>query len=182
MNTFLIPLLLFIIVALILFVLFFFKKFFYKKTAYGYPSTLKRIFSFGLDFIFIHMITMSVGVFYLWQSGHMSEWVNDYIRMVKEQGKGRYYYDLRYAEMMTFYLYIIYSAISELIFGNTMGKYAMDLKLDKSKSTWWLILIRNILKIPSYFLFPIAVLGAKMNKKGLWIHDHICRTSVINKE
>jgi class 3 adenylate cyclase len=88
-------------------------------------------------------------------------------------------------DTLSFVLLVLYFAIMEGgVAAASIGKRAFDLAVtreDGAKLSFGAALGRNVVKVLTFFIFPIAILVALFSRRRQGIHDLIARTVVVHR-
>lgn len=169
---------------------------FFKKQDFIVAKFSQRLMSFLLDMFSLNVITFAVGMIILAQMGNVKEIVTNYVLLVQEQGGGRFWYDLRYIQMILILIHGVYSAIAEsLKWKGTLGRVRSDLNVITEEGTPLSPLnsiLRNLLKTTTIAL-SLLFFGLKglivlmiiyyaiyrLSSSGKLLHDYLAKSKVI---
>ena len=136
--------------------------------------------AFFFDMAILHFLVVFTTLIYGVVTGTIKDGVNEYILLIKDVGKERLYYDIRYFEFVLVIIYAVYSFIMEFAFRGSLGKMAMRIKVS-SDNRFFSALVRSVVKIGVVYLWPIALLLSKCNSKRRWIQDYIGNAQIVYK-
>ena len=177
-----------LIILVASFIVFVYFKVLYKPTAFGYPSTLKRLFAFLYDMILLNFGLILLVLVYALATGTLLESVKEYSTYLNNSTQDTYYKGITIIKadfkMVQFYLVIIFSLYSFLFeaFGKkTIGKRVMGLKIGTKKPALWKSFVRNLVKIPIVAMWPIFLLISLIDRKRRWIHDFASKSVLISE-
>jgi uncharacterized RDD family membrane protein YckC len=179
-----------LILIVLSFVMFTYIKVLYKPTAFGYPSTMKRLFAFLYDMIIINLAALIILLIYTLSTGTLLEYVKEYATHLNNVKDGSTYYlgvNTIKADFKTiqFYLVIVFSILSFIleIFGKrTIGKNVMGIKVGdgKTKPALWQSFVRNLIKIPVIAMWPVFLFISLIDKKRRWVHDLLSKSVLVS--
>jgi uncharacterized RDD family membrane protein YckC len=185
--TVLISLLILFVLALIFFI---YVKVLYKPTAFGYPSTMKRLFAFLYDMIIINFILITIALIYALSTGTLIESFKEYSTYLNNIKDGSTYYrgiPTIKSNFMTLQFYIviifsIHSFVLELFGKRSIGKKVMGIKVGEGdkKPAIWQTLVRNIVRVPVVAMWPMFLFISLLDKKRRWVHDLVSKSVLVS--
>ncbi len=191
------------IVAVVILIIVVYIKFIYRSVAYGYPSTLKRIFAFTFDMILVNILVISVGFFYLLINGDLVEVFTTYTDRLNTATDSSYHPGVRTMKLDFFlvqcfnvFVFSIINMILEIFKKVSAGKKFMGITYTYDKI--WQPIVRNIFRILVFSTIPFYMnptwsdtswwwpiwgfgLFAMAFPKRRWIHDLLSKSTLTSK-
>jgi len=179
-----------LIILITSFIIFIYFKVLYKSTAFGYPSTMKRLFAFLYDIILLNFAILILAITYGIISGTLVEVFKEYSLHLNNSTESTYYTGFKTLKsdfwQLQFYIVIVFSIYSFMFeaFGEkTIGKRVMGISVaDKEhKPALWQSFVRNVVKIPVVAMWPVFLPISLIDKKRRWIHDFASKSVLISE-
>lgn len=168
---------------------------FFKKQDFVAAKFSHRLMSFLLDMFSLNVLACVIGVILFAQTGDIKKVATDYVLLVQEEGGIRFWYDMRYLQMILVLVLGVYSMVAESLWNGTLGRVRSDLNVvTEEGNTLNPInsILRNLLKtapiaiILLYFGF-MGLVGLmliyftiyKLSASGKLLHDYLAKSKVI---
>jgi hypothetical protein len=160
----------------------------YKPVAFGYTSTMKRVFAFLYDMILLNFGLITIAIIYSLATGTLLESVKEYSNYLNNSTQDTYYKGITIikADFKTLQFYIVivfsvYSFILEMLGKRTVGKKVMGIIVSTKKPLLLNSFLRNLVKIPVVAMWPMFLFISLIDKKRRWLHDFASRSVLKNE-
>lgn len=168
---------------------------FFKKQDFVTAKFSHRLMSFLLDMFSLNVLACLIGVILFAQTGDIKKVATDYVLLVQEEGGIRFWYDMRYLQMILVLVLGVYSMVADSLWNGTLGRVRSDLNVvTEEGNTLNPInsILRNLLKTAPiaitllYFGF-MGLVGLmliyftiyKLSASGKLLHDYLAKSKVI---
>lgn len=169
---------------------------FFKKQDFVAAKFSHRLMSFLLDMFSLNVLACVIGIILYAQTGDIKKVATDYVLLVQEQGGGRFWYDIRYIQLILVLVLGVYSMVAEsLQWRGTLGRVRSDLNVvTEEGNTLNPInsILRNLLKTApiAIVLINFGFMGLvglmliyftiyKLSASGKLLHDYLGKSKVI---
>ena len=191
------------IIVMVILLIVVYIKLLYRSVAYGYPSTLKRLFAFTFDMILVNITVITIGFFYLLLNGDLVEVFTTYTDRLNTATDSSYHPGVRtmkldffLAQCFNVVVFSVLNMILEIFKKVSVGKKFMGISYNHDHV--WQPIVRNTLRIlifctiPFYmnptwsdtsWWWPVWIFGlfAMAFPKRRWIHDLLSKSTLTSE-
>ncbi len=170
----------FSIVLLYVFILFYVKHFFATPKSKYTVSYSQRALALFIDKFVIWLLVLVYFIYGYFRNPAFRSFVGESVNDSFHNGTNAFQWMIFKTDLYVSIVFLFISFVSELIFKTTIGKKTVGLKLvsNKGEISVLQILIRNLIKPISFFLWPFALLFVPFTPSRKWFHEIVSNSSV----
>ncbi len=160
------------------------KRVFFKTLQKGFGTPTKRFFAFFIDILTMYLVLIMRLLYKLAASEPYRREVGAYLSGIITKGETYYVDDFNALSLKMFGVYFLYSLIMQwLPTKGTLSQRWLELEVNTDGTNRFLaVFIRNLLKVPVMILWPITYILSRTNSKGLWLHDQLSKSVMLDIE